>query len=175
MTMNRTWGFKSADTNWKSAETLITNLVDIASKGGNYLLNVGPDSSGLIPQASVDRLKAVGKWMDVNGEAIYGTTASPFAAQLPWGRCTKKIGAKETTLYLHVFGNYWPSSEELFVPGLKNQIISARLLKANWFGWHKKLKVTSDPHGEIIHVPQYAPDKVSTTIVLKIKGSPEVE
>ena len=78
MTMNNTWGYKSFDHNWKSAETLIRNLVDIASKGGNYLLNVGPTSEGLIPEPSVERLKAIGKWMDVNGESIYGTTASPF-------------------------------------------------------------------------------------------------
>ncbi|MEJ2238239.1 MAG: alpha-L-fucosidase [Gemmatimonadales bacterium] len=73
MTMNDTWGFKSTDNNWKSAETLIHNLVDIAAKGGNYLLNVGPTAEGLIPQASVERLAEMGDWMDVNGEAIYGS------------------------------------------------------------------------------------------------------
>lgn len=73
MTMNDTWGFKSTDDNWKSAETLIHNLVDIAAKGGNYLLNVGPTAEGLIPQASVERLAEMGDWMDVNGEAIYGS------------------------------------------------------------------------------------------------------
>ena len=78
MTMNDTWGYKSYDNNWKSTETLIRNLIDIASKGGNYLLNVGPTSEGLIPEPSIERLKAVGDWMKVNGEAIYGTTASPF-------------------------------------------------------------------------------------------------
>ncbi len=73
MTMNDTWGYKSTDENWKSAETLIHNLVDIAAKGGNYLLNVGPTAEGLIPPASVERLAEMGDWMDVNGEAIYGT------------------------------------------------------------------------------------------------------
>jgi len=71
MTMNDTWGFKSTDDNWKSAETLIHNLVDIVAKGGNYLLNVGPTAEGLIPQASVERLAEMGDWMEVNGEAIY--------------------------------------------------------------------------------------------------------
>ena len=78
MTMNDTWGFKSYDHNWKSTETLIRMLADIASKGGNFLLNVGPTSEGLIPEPSVERLTAVGTWMDVNGESIYGTSASPF-------------------------------------------------------------------------------------------------
>jgi len=90
MTMNGTWGFKSYDHNWKPTETLIRNLVDIASKGGNYLLNVGPTSLGEIPQPSVERLREIGKWMKVNGASIYGTTASPFY-RLAWGRCTKKV------------------------------------------------------------------------------------
>ena len=89
MTMNDTWGFKSNDHNWKSLETLIRNLVDIASKGGNYLLNVGPTAEGQIPAPSVDRLKAIGRWLKVNGEAIHGTSASPFK-RLAWGRCTTR-------------------------------------------------------------------------------------
>jgi alpha-L-fucosidase len=73
MTMNDSWGFKSADDNWKPAEMLIHNLVDIVAKGGNYLLNVGPTAEGLIPAASVERLAEMGDWMDINGEAIYGS------------------------------------------------------------------------------------------------------
>ena len=92
MTMNDTWGFKSYDENWKSPETLVRQLVDAASKGGNYLLNVGPTARRTIPQPSVERLAAVGQWMQVNGEAIYGTTAGPFTTPLPWGRATSKAG-----------------------------------------------------------------------------------
>ncbi|RLD80621.1 MAG: alpha-L-fucosidase, partial [Bacteroidetes bacterium] len=73
MTMNDTWGFKHGDSNWKSSKTLIYNLIDVVSKGGNYLLNVGPTSEGLIPQESIDRLTEIGKWLKINGEAIYGT------------------------------------------------------------------------------------------------------
>lgn len=75
MTMNDTWGFKSYDHNWKPTKVLLFNLIDIASKGGNFLLNVGPTADGIIPEASVARLREIGAWLDVNGEAIYGTRA----------------------------------------------------------------------------------------------------
>ena len=90
MTMNDTWGYKSYDQNWKSSETIIRNLIDIASKGGNYLLNVGPTNMGEIPGPSQDRLKVVGDWMKQNSKAIYATSASPFK-KLAWGRCTKTV------------------------------------------------------------------------------------
>jgi alpha-L-fucosidase len=171
MTMNDTWGFKSYDNHWKSTETILRNLVDIASKGGNYLLNVGPTREGLIPEPSIERLQAVGAWMKVNGGAIYGTTASPFK-RLPWGRCTKKISGDETTLYLHVFN--WPKDGRLVVPGLTNQIEQAYLLKAGWLGRHKHLQTTPDADGVTVTVPHNAPDKISSTVVLKIKGAPGI-
>src|SRR5690349_25075212 len=102
MTMNNHWGYNKDDQHWKSATTLVRNLIDCASKGGNYHLNVGPTSEGLFPPASIERLAEIGRWMKVNHEAIYDTTASPFP-RLPWGRCTKKVQGRATTLYLHVF------------------------------------------------------------------------
>src|SRR5688500_5134965 len=112
MTMNDTWGYKSYDHNWKSPTTLIRNLVDIASKGGNFLLNVGPTAEGRIPEPSVERLRAMGRWLKANGEAIYGTQASPFPEKLPWGRVTTKRGR----LYLHVFD--WPRDGRLALPAI---------------------------------------------------------
>jgi alpha-L-fucosidase len=166
MTMNDTWGFKSNDHNWKSAETLIRNLVDIASKGGNYLLNVGPTREGLIPEPSLERLQAVGAWMKVNGPAIYGTTASPFK-RLAWGRCTKIEKGNATTLFLHVFD--WPADGKLTVPGLKNKVVSAALLASG-----QKLATEATADGVSITVPASAPDAISSTIVLNIVGAPEV-
>jgi len=90
MTINHTWGYRKSDNNWKSPESLIRTLCDIASKGGNLLLNVGPAGDGQIPRPQVERLESIGEWMRLHGEAIYGTTATPFKS-LPWGRCTKKM------------------------------------------------------------------------------------
>ncbi|TZF81082.1 alpha-L-fucosidase [Pedobacter sp. BS3] len=165
MTMNGTWGYRKSDNKWKSAETLIRNLVDIASKGGNYLLNVGPKPDGTFPQESIDRLKAIGEWMNVNSEAIYATKANPLPA-VSWGRITRKDTGSGTTLYLSVFE--WPKDGKLELPGLKNEIISASLLASG-----KRLKTSMSPDGAQIQVPEQAPDKVASVIKLTVKGEVE--
>ncbi len=167
MTMNDTWGYKSTDHNWKSSETLIHTLVDVASKGGNFLLNVGPTSLGEFPQPIVERLAAVGAWMKQNSSSIYATTASPFK-KLAWGRCTKVLGKDGATLYLHVFD--WPTNGKLLVPGLRSKIGSASLLVSG-----QKLACTTTPEGVEIALPTEAPDKVSTTIKLMVKGGLDIE
>lgn len=168
MTMNDTWGFKSGDDDWKRAETLIRNLVDIASKGGNYLLNVGPTAEGRIPAPSVERLAALGQWMKVNGTSIHRTTPSPFK-ELPWGRCTKKQFPRRTTLYLHVFD--WPEDGRLRVPGLQSPPGRCFLLAD-----HEKTPLTTsrDDSGVTIEVPAEAPDAACSVVVLNIPGQLKV-
>ncbi|MCX8108325.1 MAG: alpha-L-fucosidase, partial [Verrucomicrobiae bacterium] len=168
MTMNDHWGYNKHDQNWKSTKTLVRNLVDCASKGGNYLLNVGPTAEGLFPDASVLRLAEIGKWMRVNSESIYGTKASPFR-RLPWGRCTRKPDGDHTLLYLHVFD--WPSDGSLVVPGLKNEVVTAWLLSDPG---QKSLKVTKTEDGKAVSVPSNAPDEIDSVVVLRIRGEPEV-
>lgn len=167
MTMNDTWGFKSYDHNWKPLSKLITNLVDIVSKGGNYLLNIGPTAEGEIPPESIKLLKEVGAWMKVNGEAIYGTHASPFK-NLPWGRCTVKHAGDDTVLYLHVLD--WPTDGKLAVPGLGNVVKSTGLLADG-----TKLNVEASEAGPVIRLPDPAPDAICSVIKMTIQGKPEVE
>lgn len=169
MTMNDTWGYRSWDDNWKSAESLLQNLIDIVSKGGNYLLNIGPKADGTIPEASVERLKTIGKWMSVNSESIYGTTASPFE-NIPWGRCTKKdTGNGTTQLYLHVFD--WPENGKLEVPRIMNEIENACLLGDDS---RSRLPVIISGDKLIINVPPEAPDRICSVVRLDIKGEPVV-
>lgn len=162
MTMNSSWGYKSYDTKWKTPETLIRNLCDIASKGGNYLLNIGPDALGQVPQQSVDALKIVGNWMKTNSEAIYATNASPLGL-LSWGRCTQKVFNGNTVLYFSVFE--WPVEGKLIVPGLTRPISSAKLL---YDGSPLKSKINAD--GLEISVPANAPDAIASVIKVTLKG-----
>lgn len=166
MTMNGTWGYKSYDHNYKSAETLIHNLLDIASKGGNFLLNVGPTSEGEFPAESVDLLAKIGAWMKVNGEAVYGTTASPWGL-FDWGRCTKKVTKNGTSLYFSVF--QWPADGKIVIPAFKNSVISARLI-AN--GSRVRASVSKD--GALtLTLPSAAPDPIASVIRVDVKGKIE--
>jgi len=162
MTLNGHWGYKKGDENWKPTEVLVRNLIDITSKGGNFLLNVGPTGAGVIPGPSVAHLGEVGAWMKVNGEAIYGSTASPFKAQPSWGRVTKKVTKDGAALYLHVFN--WPKDGSLTLPQVGN-VQSATLLADG-----RTLPAKTSDNLLSLTLPPSPPDSISTTILVKIKG-----
>ncbi len=165
MTMNNSWGYRSSDNNWKSSKVLIQNLIEIVSKGGNYLLNVGPKANGEFPQESIDRLREIGFWMKKNGEAIYGTQASPFK-ELEFGYCTKKETKDKTVIYLFVLD--WPTDRMLLVPELKNRVLSAKILSNG-----KTVKTATKTEGLMINVPTKAPDEITTVIKIELKGQVE--
>lgn len=163
MTMNGTWGYKSYDHNFKSPQTLVRNLIDIASKGGNFLLNVGPTAEGEFPPESVEILSKMGDWMKINGESIYGTKASPWGL-FPWGRCTIKENRKGTSLYFSVFD--WPKDGKLTLSEFKNNISSATLI-ANG----SKVRTQKEDNGSmILYLPDEAPDTLATVIKVILKG-----
>ncbi|MEO7718778.1 MAG: alpha-L-fucosidase [Capsulimonas sp.] len=162
MTINTTWGYRSDDFDFKSTEDLTRNLIDIASKGGNYLLNVGPDAQGIIPEPEVSRLKQMGAWLKVNGQSIYGAQASPFK-RLPFeGRAT----VKGNTLYLHVFS--WPENG-LTLPGLQTPVKNAKALATG-----QKLTVSKNTDGTVTISRPSKLDPISTTIALNLAGPPAV-
>jgi alpha-L-fucosidase len=170
VTMNDTWGFKKDDHNWKPTSILIQQMIQVAGRGGNYLLNVGPTSEGVIPRESVERLAQVGRWLKTNSEAVYGNGPSPFPYELPWGLLTTKPGR----LYLHVFN--WPQQKELALYGLKSKVRKAYLLSNR-----KRLQFTEqsdarlDHHSLNIELPAAAPDNHDSVIVLEVQGEPQVD
>ena len=160
MTMNDNWGYNAYDDDWKSSEELIHKLIEICSKGGNYLLNVGPTAEGEFPQACIDRLQDIGAWLKVNGEAIYGTTGGPFT-YLSWGAATRK----GDLLYLHV--TEWPEDGKLKVP-LISKVEAASLLVNR----DDLLGITTEAERVVIDLPATAPDPVASVLILKLAEEP---
>ncbi|MCW5942178.1 MAG: alpha-L-fucosidase [Fimbriimonadaceae bacterium] len=168
MTIGDHWGYNAYETNYKSGKSLIRNLIDIVSKGGNYLLNVGPRADGTFPPQCVERLKEIGAWMKVNSDSIYGTDASPFDV-LPWGRVTRKKHGANTQLFLHVFD--WPSDGRLVVPGVGNTPAGATILGQRT---RNLLPVVREGANLVIKLPKSPANDVSTTVRLEVKGDPIV-
>ncbi|WP_297089387.1 alpha-L-fucosidase [uncultured Draconibacterium sp.] len=162
MTISEIWGYHKEDHAWKSADSLVHSLVDIASKGGNFLLNVGPTGEGVIRQPSVELLKEMGEWLKVNGEAVYETTSSPIG-KFDWGRCTKKVENGNTTLYFSVFN--WPENGELFIPGIKNEIKNSTLLATG-----TQVKAFATDNGIKIELPNVAANKLASVVKIQVYG-----
>ena len=181
-TLNDTWGYKSYDENWKAPQDLTFKLVDIVSKGGNYLLNVGPTAEGLVPQPSQDNLRAVGRWLKVNGESIYGAGPTPFGpefgspnpdttkkdsrgnklfdAKTEW-RCTTKPGK----LFLHLFK--WPSGS-FELTGVGGKVVKGYFLADPS---HKLLSLKQENDKVTVALPSEAPDNMDSVIVLELASN----
>ncbi len=165
LTMNDNWGYNAHDSNFKSTRQLIRTLVDVASKGGNLLLNVGPDANGEIPPKSVERLVGIGRWMKTNGSAIHGTLASPIDA--PAGtRITYRLEGGDTRLFLHVFD--WPADGHFVVNGLGNTAAGARLLADPT----RAIAVKSRPGATSFTIEGGASDPDVSVVELRLSGEP---
>jgi alpha-L-fucosidase len=163
MTMNGSWGYHSQDHDWKSPAQMLYNLVDIVSKGGNYLLNIGPDPTGVFPSESVTRLQKIGQWMKQNGEAIYGADANPLH-ELPWdGRITSKVENKKTILYVHILK---PQIDGIYViPDVPYKVKKARLLSGN-----KKVKVSRKKDNITFRIAKNEIMEPITVVKLEVEG-----
>ncbi len=160
-THNDTWGFVRHDVNWKSPREIAERLVKVVSRGGNYMLNIGPDGTGRVPELSARILREVGRWLARHGEAIYGAMPSPLPAA-PWGECTARGG----TLYLHIL--QWPADGRLLVPGLGSGATSAKLLGVD----SKKSLPLQRHRGYLeIRLPLAPPPVLIPVVAVRIEGA----
>ena len=177
-TINDTWGYRKDDTNWKSPGQIVFKLVDIVSKGGNYLLNVGPMADGTIPQPSQDILRTVGRWLKVNGEAIYGVQSTPFGEELgePSAKGAKdvrgaplvypqtewRVTAKPGKLYFTFFSE---PRAPFPMPDMKNAVKRAYQLADG-----TPVKITSENGHVYLNIDRPILDPMATTVVVEIEG-----
>ncbi len=161
MTMNDTWGFKSRDHNWKSAETLVHQLVDVAAKGGNYLLNVGPTAEGLIPAPSVERLTAVGLWLKTNGEAVFGAQRLEHFKENDTIFLTRSKDGRATYAML----TEWPGADLRLT-----RVAPEEGSKIELLGYPRPLSWSREGNATIIKLPESARAVSNHAWTLRIKG-----
>jgi alpha-L-fucosidase len=160
MTMNGSWGYHQADTDWKTPRTIVRNLAQCALGAGNYLLNIGPRADGSVPQESVKTLQATGQWLERNGASIYqsekcSVSRSQFAG----------FSRQGNTLYMHVY--YWPG-QTVALGGLVSKVKSARLLATG-----KEVKFDQEPYRvRFLGLPERPPDDPVTTIAIECDSEP---
>ena len=175
MTMNDTWGYKQDDTNFKSTETLLRNLIDIASKGGNYLLNIGPMATGEVPPEEVERLREMGKWLAVNGESIYATQPTLFGAEAGEFSQTEKDEEGKPKFIPSWKWRSTSKADKIYIPLLEwpgaafhldemPRTVTGVYLLADTA--RTPLKVTKQGKGIDIALPAKAPDPIATVLVL---------
>ena len=163
---NDSWGYAWYDENWKSPKRLLTNVISTVARGGTYMLNVGPDPKGVVPEGAVSSLEKSGAWIKKYPQVLYKTGSSPWGHALPWGDATVAADGK---INLCIYK--WPLDGILSVPGLKNKIKSANLLVD---GCAKKIKVTIQNSWTSFHLPASRPEKLISVIEVETEGKPEV-
>lgn len=163
---NHSWGYSWYDTVWKTPKEILTSLLSVIARGGSYMLNVGPDGQGRVPDAAQRSLRAAGKWIARYPQIVYGTDPSPWQHALPWG----DVITRDNHLYLLVYD--WPRDGKLWLYGLESGIRDSRLLEGS-----RKKKVTWTKEGDwtCLKVPFQAPDDPVSVIDLTVAGTPEAD
>ncbi|MGL4292018.1 MAG: alpha-L-fucosidase [Bacteroidales bacterium] len=159
-TLNGTWGYSAENQKWKTSEALIQELIDAVSRGGNFLLNIGPEPDGSIPQESIRLFKEIGAWMQINNEAIYGTRANPFDVELDWGRVTRK---GDDEIFIFVYKK--PENNIISLPCIFEEGTTATLLDGG-----KKMKTSTDKNVKTTSIDVCDLSLNNGPSVIKIKG-----
>ena len=169
MTLNDTWGYRTGDESWKSTETIQRMLVDIVGKGGNFLLNVGPDGRGVIPEGSAAILRRIGAWLKTNGESIYGADCAPdFPYQMTWGGVTYRDA--DHTLYLHIL-RYPPYPHQVLLTGMETRVIRAQLLATGKeLPYEQTYETARNEHRLRVTLPKHPYEDLDLVVAVKLAG-----
>jgi len=170
-TVAHSWGFHATDNEWKSTTTLLKSLINNVSLNGNLLLNIGPRANGDVPNEIAQRMLEMGKWLEINGESVYGAHAFSLPKdQHDWGKITCKKTQKGTNVYLHVFN--WPLNKELYLTGIKTKPEKVYLLA------DKQKSLLKFTHSEVfttIQLPAMQPDPYVSVVVIEFNVEPVVD
>lgn len=158
---NDSWAYAWYDNNWKSPKQILEYLISTIARGGTYMLNVGPDGNGDIPEYAAQALRSSGKWIAAHPQVIYGAGASPWKHALPWGDVVRQ-GNK---LYLAVYK--WPSTGKLYLPGLKNEVSAAAVINGDK---REKVKAVKEDGWTVVQVPYRQPNPMVSIVELTVKG-----
>jgi len=171
-TVAHSWGFHALEKQWKSTTTLLQNLIGNVSLNGNMMLNIGPRANGDVPFEIEQRLLAMGKWLEVNGESLYGSQAFDLVKdQHDWGKITcKQLEDGKTRLYLHVYN--WPLGQKLPVTGIKEKPSKAWLLADKS---QEEIPIAHQGVMTVLDLPVEAPDPLVSVVVLEYDSYPSIE
>ena len=161
-TNNDSWSFAWYDTNFKSPKEILNRIVSTVARGGTYLFNVGPNGQGEIPEVGAQFLRDAGKWIQKYPQVIYGAGSSPWGLAMTWGDVT----TKDKSMFLSVFD--WPQDGKLYLPGLKKEIVSAKLMGPN----RRKISFEQKQGWIILNVPFQPGDTPASVIELNFKSNP---
>jgi alpha-L-fucosidase len=159
-TTNTSWGYRSDDHEWRKPVFMLNSLIASASRNGNYLLNVGPMASGLIPEEPVKNLKIAGQWLKANGASVYNTTASPFPWNYNWGYVTQK----PNNIYLNIFN--WPANNQIDLNGMLTKVDKIHVL-----GTTKTVKFKQNGRFLTIDLTGVEKKEMATPLVVEYKDS----
>ena len=167
--LGESWHFRSYDEELKSVKEILERLVNATGNGGNLLLNVGPDSHGVIPKKTEERLKEVGDWVKRNEEAIYGTKPGPYPYQISWGSISQREEKGNTNLYLNVVD--WPKTGEFTLFGLRNKVLNASfLVNGKSVPFTSKFDARSGQNMITLDISKKQPDEYVSVIKLVVSG-----
>jgi alpha-L-fucosidase len=180
-TINHTWGYRTDDTDWKSPGQIVFKLIDIVSKGGNYLLNVGPMSDGVIPQPSQDVLRTVGRWLKVNGDAVYGAGPTPFGDELGEVSKSMKDTRGDAMAFRQTEWRYTTKPGKLYItffveprvpfvlPAMKNTVSRAYYLGGDQGA--VPVKVRTENGRTVLDIERPIPDPMASVVVVEVSGT----